>query len=101
MTDPFFSFQINLFIFQNLCDFLKFFLRLSKSITVQLLVQSPGKFVYMIWNLSTKTYPKFVTSRSLLRIFKFFFKNVNKIEKIQIDSKKSVNSFETKKRYVT
>ena len=40
--------------------------------------------------MDTKIYPKFVTLRSFFKIFK---KNV----KIQMDSKKSINSFETKK----
>ena len=53
------------------------------AITVQLLVQSPGKFLCLIWNLVTKTHPEFVTLRSLLKIFK----NVEKIEKIHLDSK--------------
>ena len=39
------------------------------------------------------TYPKFVTSRLFLKNFK----NFKKIEKIQIDSKKSINTFEIKK----
>ena len=55
------------------------FLKKIKAITVQLLIQSPGKFVCVIWNLVTKTYPKFVTRCS-------FFKNVEKIEKFHTDS---------------
>ena len=56
---------------------------------MQLLVQSPEKFSCVIWNLHTKTYPQFVMLRSYFEIFKN-----EKIEKIRIDSKKSINSFQ-------
>ena len=61
------------------------------------LVQSPEKFLCGIWNLSIKTYQNFVTLRSIFKIFKKKFKNVKKNEKIQMDSKKSLNSFTIKK----
>ena len=44
----------------------------KESIIVQLLVQIPGKFLYVIWNLVTGTYPKFVTLGSLLKIKQHF-----------------------------
>ena len=53
---------------------------------MQLSVELPEKFLCVIWNPDTKTYPKFVTLRSFLKISK----NVKKIENIQIDSKKSI-----------
>ena len=39
-----------------------------EAITVELLVQSPGKFLCVIWNLGTKTYPKLVPLRSFILI---------------------------------
>ena len=45
---------------------------------------SPGKFLCVMWNHVATTYLKFVTWRS-------FFVN-KKIEKIHVDSKKSINS---------
>ena len=46
-----------------------------------------------MWNLITKTNPKFVT------LFSFFkIKYVRKIEKIYMGSEKSMNSLEVKKR---
>ena len=65
-----------------------------EAVNVQLLVQSSGKFLCVIWNLGSKTYPKFVTLRSFFKIFK----HVKKIEKIKIGSKKSINSFEMETR---
>ena len=47
------------------------------TITVQLLVESTGKFLRVIWNLISKTYPKFVTLRSF---FKFFKKKFQKLK---------------------
>ena len=38
--------------------------------TVQLLVQSPRKFLCVLYNLGTKTYPKFVAILSFFKIFK-------------------------------
>ena len=64
---------------------------------MQLLVESPGNLLYVIWNLGTKTYPKFVIFCSFFKIFN----DVKKIEKIQIDFKKSINSFEMKEGQVT
>ena len=60
------------------------------TITVQFLVQLPGRFLCVIYNLVTKT--KFETLRTFLKIFqkRFFFK-------IHMDSKKSINSFKIKK----
>ena len=92
---------MNLLIFQNPYEFFQFFLRFSKyrfgnkieAITVQLLVQSLGKFLCVIWNLGIKSYPKFVTLRAFFKIFEQNFKNVKKIEKIQMDSEKSINLF--------
>ena len=49
---------------------------------MQLLVQPPGKFMSLIWNLGTETYQKFETLRLFFKIFKEIFKNVKKIEKI-------------------
>ena len=46
---------------------------------VQLLVRSREKFLCAIWNLGTKTYPKFVKLSSFDKIFKPIFKNINKI----------------------
>ena len=37
---------------------------------VELLALLPGKLLCAIWNLVTKTYPKFGTLRSLLKLFK-------------------------------
>ena len=53
---------------------------------MQLLVPSLGKFLCVTWNIFTKTDPQYATLRS-------FFKNVKRIEKICIDSEKSINSF--------
>ena len=64
---------------------------------MQLLVQSPGKFVFVIQNIVTKTYPKIVMLHSFFEIFKKCYKYVKKIEKIHIDSAKSINSFEMEK----
>ena len=49
-----------------------------------MLVKSPGKFLLMIWNVGTKTYPKFVTLCSFLKIFKNLnnWKNSNGFWKI-------------------
>ena len=47
----------------------------------QLLVQSPEKFLYVIWNLVKKSYPKFVMSRSFFKILLEIFKTVKKIGK--------------------
>ena len=78
-------------IFQNPCEFFIFF-RFSKycfwkknwdynCTTVSSITQN---FLCVIWNLGTKTYPKFVT----LRLFLKNFKKVKTIEKIQMDSTK-------------
>ena len=48
------------------------FLKKIEAITVQPLVQSPGKFLCVIWNLVTKPYQKFVTLSSFFKIFKNF-----------------------------
>ena len=37
---------------------------------MQLLIESSGKVLCVIWNLVMKTYIKFVTSRSFFKIFK-------------------------------
>ena len=62
-----FSFRINfpifLYVFQNTV-----FEKKIDAITVQILIQSIGKFLCVIWDLGTRTYQKFVTLRS-------FFKN--------------------------
>ena len=90
---------MNLLIFQNpwiVSIFFRFskylFLKKIEAITVQLLVQSPWKFLCVTWNLRTKIYLKFVPLRSFFKIFK----NVKKIEKFQINSKKSINAFKIK-----
>ena len=44
----------------------------------------------VIWNLGTKIYPKFITLRSFFKIFPKSFKNVKKIQKIEMDSKKLI-----------
>ena len=59
--------------FQNSLTFLKIpFSKKSKSITVKILIQSPKKFLSMIWNFGTKTYPKFVKFRSFFLNSKIF-----------------------------
>ena len=40
-----------------------------QAITVQLLVELLEKFLQVIWNLSTKTYPEFLTLRLFLKNF--------------------------------
>ena len=80
---PFLKFQVNLLIFQNPYEFLLFFYVYENnvkkieatSITVQLLVKLSGKFLCVICNFFTKTYPKFVT----LHLFWKMFKNVKTI----------------------
>ena len=64
---------------------------------MHLLVQSHEKFFCVIQNFGSKTYAKFVKLRSFLKIFDQIFKNVKKIEKIYMDSVKSINSSEIKK----
>ena len=49
-----------------------------RPVIVQLVDQLPGKFLCVIWNLITKTYPKFVRLRSFFLIFKEIFKNVKR-----------------------
>ena len=71
---------MNLLIVQNPYEFINFFYVLKKQIdviTVQLFAQSPRKFVCVILNLVTKTYPKFVTLRLFFKIQK---KNSKSIE---------------------
>ena len=58
---------------------------------MQLLVQFTGEFLYVIWILVTRTYPKFVTQRS-------FFKNVKEVKNSNMGSEKSVHSFKIKKK---
>ena len=48
---------------------------------MQLLVQSPEKYLCVIWNHVIKTCPKFVTLRSFFKIFKKLFKNEKKLNK--------------------
>ena len=62
---------------------------------VQVFFQSPGKFLFVIWNLDAKSYTKFVTLRSF---FQNSQKRKKKLKKIKMDSKKSINSFEKKDR---
>ena len=64
---------------------------------MQLLVQSLRQILWAKWNLVTKTYPKFVMLSLYFRILKKNFENVKKIEKIHMNSKKSINSFQIKK----
>ena len=52
----------------------------------------------LISSFITETNLKFVPLRSFFKIINKIFKNVKKIEKIKMDSKKSVNSYEMKKR---
>ena len=47
----------------------------------------------MIQNLVTKTFPKFIALHSFLKISKHNFENVIKINKILMDSEKSINLF--------
>ena len=78
----FFLLQMNLLIFQNPQEFFQFFFYIYENndlltievITAQLLVQSPGEFLCVIWNLVTKTYSKFVRLHSFLKIFNKFSK---------------------------
>ena len=63
---------MNLTIFQNPYEFKK----KTEASTVQLLVQSVEKFLRVIWNGATKTYPKFLTSSLFFKTFQIFFKNV-------------------------
>ena len=58
---------------------------------MQLLFQSPRKILSVIWNHIMQKYPKFVTLRSFFKIFKFFFYNVKKIEKFNMDFEKFMN----------
>ena len=52
----------------------------------------------MIWNFITKTYSIFVKLRSFFKIMKKNLNTSGKIEKIHIDSEKSIKKFEIKKR---
>ena len=60
---------------QNSFEFFQFFYayentvlrKKNEAITVQLLVQSPGEFLCVIWNLVTKTFLKFVTLHSFFK----------------------------------
>ena len=90
VTHPFFisneffsSFSIHINFFSIFLSFFKipFFKEIGAITAVQLLVRLFEKFLCVIWNLGTITYPKFVT----LRLFQ-----------IQMDSTKSINSFEKK-----
>ena len=87
---PFFHFKWFFLFFSMYMNFLNFLLHLWKyrfwkkieAITVQLLVRLLRKFLCVIWNLVTKTYPKFVTIRSLLKIFQIFKKFWNEKKRI-------------------
>ena len=60
-------------------------------------MQPHGKFLCVIWFPVIKTYPKFVTLHSFLKVFKIIFKNEKKkLEKIHMDFEKSTNVFEIK-----
>ena len=81
----------NFFCFSKSC-----FWKNKLAITVQLLVQSPRKFLCVIWNLGTKT-SKIHNVTFVVQNYQKNFRNVKKIGKIQMHSKKSINSFEMKK----
>ena len=59
---------------------------------MQLLVQSPGKFLCVVWNLVRKTFPKFITLRLFFKIFKKVKRKFN-----FTDSEKSINLLKIKK----
>ena len=93
---------MNLLIFQNPCEFFQFFFdgykktvfeKKIETTTGQLLIQSTEKFLYVIWNVVTKTYPKFVT----LRLFFKILKNLKKIEQNYMDSTNLIYLFEIKR----
>ena len=65
----------------NLFNFFLRFWNKIKAMNVKLLVKSPAKILNVIWNLVTKTYPKFVTSRLFFNILK------TKLKKNYADSK--------------
>ena len=62
------------------------------------LVQSHEKFLSAILSVDTKRYLKFVTFRLFFKKSKFFFKFVYFFFNIHMDSEKSTNSYNTKKR---
>ena len=68
--------------------------------TIQLLDQSPGKFLCSMWNLVKKTYPKIVTLRLFFKIFKRISKNVKKNWKNSYGFGKLINLFEIKIRII-
>ena len=96
---------MNLLIFHNPYVFFQFFLAFLKilflkkneALNVQLLVQSPEKNLFVIWNLLTKTYPNFVTKRSYFKILKKTFKHVEFFFKIYMDSIVNQYLFDVKK----
>ena len=71
---------------------------------MKLLVQSSGKFLCVIWNLGRKTSKvRNVTFDSKKKKKKkkknsIFFSTTRKIEKVQINSEKSINLFQIKMR---
>ena len=75
----FFRIHVNFFNFSYVLQNTVF--EKVEAITLQLLVQSPEKFLFVIWYLGTKTYPKFVTLRLFFKIFrrKNFFQQINKL----------------------
>ena len=60
-------------IFQNFLKILKLPFSKFEVITVKLLVESLEKFLSMIWNLVTKSYPKFLRFRLFLKMKKFMW----------------------------
>ena len=82
-------FSIFFTFFQNIFE------KKISAASVKLLVQSPENFLCVIWNLDTKKISK-------IRKVTIIFQNVEKkIEKIVMDSKKSIDSFEMKKWLIT
>ena len=75
------------------------FLKKIVVITLQLLIQSPGKFLYVAWNLVKILYPKFVTLPSFFKIFKENFRNVKKLKK-KSDGIWSMNKFVWNKKRI-
>ena len=60
-----------IWFFQNFLTFLKIlFPQCCETITMKLLVQLPGKFMSVVWNIVMKKYAKFVRLRSFSKLLK-------------------------------
>ena len=90
--------MIYLKLYRIFRHFLKYHFRKQfKNIIEKMLLQLPGEFLNLIWNLSFKYIPNSKWFVHFSKLWKKMFKLKTKFENIYIDFQKSTNLFEMKK----